>query len=71
LRQVADQRGISVAQLAIAWVLRRPEVTSAIVGGRRPDQVEETVLAGDVVLSVAEIEEIERLLEWRKQVLAA
>jgi aryl-alcohol dehydrogenase-like predicted oxidoreductase len=70
LSQVAARRGISMAQLAIAWVLRRPEVTSAIVGGRRPDQIEETVRAGDVELAQAEIEEIDHLLDWRSQALA-
>lgn len=70
LRQVAEHRGISVAQLAIAWVLRRREVTSAIVGARRPDQVEETVAAGDVELTPSEIDEIEQALIWRKQMLA-
>jgi aryl-alcohol dehydrogenase-like predicted oxidoreductase len=69
LSQVAEQRGISVAQLAVAWVLHRPEVTAAIVGGRRPDQIEETVKAGDVELEPAVIEEIEHLLDWRMQAL--
>ena len=36
------KEGKTPAQLAIAWVLRRPEVTSAIVGTRRPEQIEET-----------------------------
>jgi aryl-alcohol dehydrogenase-like predicted oxidoreductase len=71
LRQAAAPRGITVAQLAIAWVLRRPELTAAIVGGRRPDQIEETVKAGDVELTPAEIQEVERLLNWRKQTLSA
>jgi aryl-alcohol dehydrogenase-like predicted oxidoreductase len=70
LSQIAARRDISMAQLAIAWVLRRPEVTSAIVGGRKPEQIEETVRAGDVDLTSAEIEEIELLLDWRKQALA-
>jgi aryl-alcohol dehydrogenase-like predicted oxidoreductase len=70
LSQIAARRDISMAQLAIAWVLRRPEVTSAIVGGRKPEQIEETVRAGDVDLTSAEIEEIEHLLDWRKQELA-
>ena len=39
LRPVADQAGLSMAELALAWVLRRPEVASAIVGASRPEQV--------------------------------
>ena len=37
LEQIADRHGRTVAQLAISWVLRRPEVTAAIVGARRPE----------------------------------
>ena len=42
LRLIALQKGCSLSQLAIAWVLRRPEVTAAIAGARRPSQIEET-----------------------------
>jgi aryl-alcohol dehydrogenase-like predicted oxidoreductase len=66
LRPIAERKGISLAQLAIAWVLRRPEVTAAIVGARRPDQIEETAAAGDMSLSEAEIAEIEALLAERE-----
>jgi aryl-alcohol dehydrogenase-like predicted oxidoreductase len=62
LRPVAERGGHTPAQLAVAWVLRRPEVTAAIVGGRRPSQVEETAPAGDWELTGAEIEEIDRIL---------
>jgi aryl-alcohol dehydrogenase-like predicted oxidoreductase len=62
LRRVADRLGVSRAQLAVAWVLRRPEVTAAIVGGRRPQQVAENAAAMDVTLSAGDLEEIERIL---------
>jgi aryl-alcohol dehydrogenase-like predicted oxidoreductase len=62
LRPIAERNGLSVAQLAIAWALRRSEVTSAIVGARRPEQIEETVVAGDVVLSKEDVRTIETLL---------
>ncbi len=62
LRGMAREKGCTVAQLAIAWVLRRPEVTSAIVGARRPAQIEETVGAAEVRLSAEEIQRIEALL---------
>jgi aryl-alcohol dehydrogenase-like predicted oxidoreductase len=42
LRPIAQRKGCSLSQLAIAWVLRRPEVTAAIAGARRPSQIEET-----------------------------
>jgi len=70
LRPIAGRNGITPAQLAIAWVLRRSEVTAAIVGGRRPAQVEEVVPAGDVELPAEDIAEIEALLEERERALA-
>lgn len=63
LRPIAEKNGKTVAQLAIAWVLRRPEVTAAIVGARRPSQIEETVIAGEWVLSKEDIATIDALLK--------
>ena len=63
LAPIAAQRDRTVAQLAIAWVLRRPEVTSAIVGARRPEQVEETAPAGDWELGIEVLEQVEHALE--------
>ena len=65
LRPIAERNGKTLAQLAIAWVLRRPEVTSAIVGARRPAQIEETVAAGDWTLTDADIKAIDALLAKR------
>ena len=64
---IARKHNKTLAQLAIAWVLRRPEVTSAIVGARRPDQIAETVLAGDWILPQEDIDNIEKLLAEREQ----
>ena len=64
---IARKHNKTLAQLAIAWVLRRPEVTSAIVGARRPDQIAETVLAGDWILPQEDIDTIEKLLAEREQ----
>lgn len=61
LRSIAERCGRTVAQLAIAWVLRRPEVTSAIVGVRRPDQVDGLTEAG-LPLSPDELAEVEKLV---------
>ena len=69
LRTVAEKRGKTVAQLAIAWVLRRPEVTAAIVGARHPYQIEETIAAGDWVLSGEDIAAVEVLLDKRRKAL--
>lgn len=70
LRPIAERNDRTLAQLAIAWVLRRSEVTAAIVGARRPAHIEETVKAGDWELSAADIAEIDALLARREQVLA-
>ena len=70
LKKIAARHGRPVAQLAIRWVLRRPEVTAAIVGARRPEQILETVQASDGTLSKEEIAEIERLLVEREKKLA-
>ncbi|TET53051.1 MAG: aldo/keto reductase [Anaerolineales bacterium] len=69
LMVIAGRSGRTVAELAIAWVLRGPEVTSAIVGARRPSQIEETAAAGDWVLSAEEVEEIEAVLAKRESEL--
>jgi aryl-alcohol dehydrogenase-like predicted oxidoreductase len=62
LRPIAARNGITLAQLAIAWTLRRSEVTAAIVGARQPAQIEETVAAGDVTLREEDLAGIEELL---------
>ncbi len=66
LKVIAGRNGRTCAQLAISWVLRRSEVTAAIVGARRPAQIEETAPAGDWNLSEKDIKEIEKLLAERQ-----
>lgn len=65
LSSLASSLGWSVTDLAIAWTLRRPELTSAIVGARSPQQIEQTVSAGDRVLDIASIQKIEEALIHR------
>lgn len=62
LRSIAERNGRTLSQLAISWVLRRPEITAAIVGARRPGQIAETAPASDWNLSSEDIEEVEQLL---------
>ena len=52
LRPVAEQAGLSMAQLALAWVLREPNLASAIVGASRPEQVHANASAAGITLSV-------------------
>ncbi len=67
LRPIAERSGGTLAQLAISWVLRRSEVTAAIVGARRPDQIKETAKAGDWKLAAEYTEQIEQLLKERQE----
>jgi aryl-alcohol dehydrogenase-like predicted oxidoreductase len=53
----------TTAEVAIAWTLRHPAVTGAIVGGRRPEQVEEIIGAAEFRLSDSELEQIEKFLQ--------
>jgi voltage-dependent potassium channel beta subunit len=51
LKQLAEDLGLTLSQLSLAWILRHPEISSAIIGASRPEQIEENVKAVDVVLS--------------------
>ncbi len=63
LKKIADNRGQNVAQLAIAWVLRKEEVTSALIGASKVAQIEDAVSAlNDVDFTPAELDEIENIL---------
>ena len=59
LGEIAEASGHTVGQLAVAWTLRRPEVTSAIVGARKRGQIAETVKADDWQLNEEELTSIE------------
>jgi aryl-alcohol dehydrogenase-like predicted oxidoreductase len=61
LRTIAKRRGRTPAEVAVAWVLHNPAVTGAIVGARRPGQVQDVAGAADFRLSLREVAEIEAL----------
>jgi aryl-alcohol dehydrogenase-like predicted oxidoreductase len=62
LRPVAEEAGVSMAELALAWVLRRPELASAIVGASRPEQVHANVKASGIELSADTVAAIDEAL---------
>jgi aryl-alcohol dehydrogenase-like predicted oxidoreductase len=62
LRPVADELGLSLAQLALAWVLREENVAAAIIGATRPEQVEDNAAASGVELDQATLERIDVIL---------
>jgi len=62
LKGVADDLGITLPQLALAWTLRQPIVASALIGASRPEQVEENVKASGIELSQDVLDRIEEIL---------
>ena len=71
LRRVGERHGRSPGQIAIAWALRNPTVTGAIVGARNAKQVEGNVGAADLSLANEEIAEIEGRNEYAPQLVTA
>jgi aryl-alcohol dehydrogenase-like predicted oxidoreductase len=63
LEPLAAEAGLSLAQLAIAWTLQNPNVSSAIIGASRPEQVTENVKAAGVKLDAALLKKIDETLE--------
>ena len=63
LRSVASDADLSMSQLALAWVLRQENVSSAIIGASRPEQVEDNAGASGAKLSSDMISEIDRILD--------
>ena len=59
VEKIAEQRGISMAQVALAWVLSKPDVTAPIIGATRLEHLEESFAALDVKLTGEEIAELE------------
>ncbi|MEU7891629.1 aldo/keto reductase family protein [Nonomuraea sp. NPDC049152] len=62
LQPIADDLGLSMAQLSIAWVLQNPNVASAIVGASRPEQVRDNVKAAGVKLDAEVLKKIDDVL---------
>ena len=63
LKPLAEQAGLSMAQLAIAWVLQNPNVSSAIVGATRPEQVHDNVKAAGVRLDADLMKAIDEIVD--------
>jgi voltage-dependent potassium channel beta subunit len=63
LKPIAEEAGLSMAQLAVAWVLQNPNVSAAIVGATRPEQVRDNVRAAGVKLDGELLKRIDAVLE--------
>ncbi len=62
LKPVAEQAGLTLAQLAVAWTLQHPAVSAAIIGATRPEQVRENAKASGVRLDPAVLSQIDAIL---------
>jgi aryl-alcohol dehydrogenase-like predicted oxidoreductase len=63
LRSVASDASLSMSQLALAWILGHENVSSAIIGASRPEQVEDNAKAAGVRLSADVVSEIDGILK--------
>lgn len=61
MRPMAEQRGVSIARIALAWLLAQQMVSSVIVGARTMEQLRDNLGAGEVVLSAAELETLDQV----------
>ena len=59
LREIADDRGVAVAQVAINWTTQQPGITSALVGAKNPSQAQSNAGAGDFELTKEELDRID------------
>jgi L-glyceraldehyde 3-phosphate reductase len=63
LNALAQQRGQSLAQTALAWVLRQPAVTTALIGASKPEQVADNVaVARNLKFTAEELAQIDKIL---------
>ncbi|MFD5559886.1 aldo/keto reductase family protein [Kitasatospora griseola] len=63
LGEVASDLGLTMPQLAIAWVLRNPNIASAIVGASKPEQIAQSATASGIELDDETVERIDRILD--------
>jgi len=67
LRDLASARGISVAQLSIAWLLAKPGVSSVLMGATKRHQIDDNLGAADIVLDAAELQQLDAATTIRPQ----
>ena len=59
MRPLAEARGVSVAQIALAWLLHQPQVTTVIIGAKRPEQLADNIASTQVALSADELKRLD------------
>jgi aryl-alcohol dehydrogenase-like predicted oxidoreductase len=63
MKTIAEAHAVSIARVALAWLLHQPQVTSVIVGAKRPDQLADNIASTELTLSAAELEQIGKVSE--------
>ncbi len=61
MRAIAEAHSVSIARVALAWLLHQPQVTSVIVGAKRPDQLADNIAAAEIALSAQEIAALDKV----------
>ncbi len=61
MEPMAEEKGVSVAQIALAWLLHQPAVTTVIIGAKKPEQLEDNLKAIDVVLSADDLKKLDNI----------
>ena len=61
MKEIAEQRGVPRAQIALAWVLSKPFVTAPIIGATKLHHLEDAIAALDIQLTASEVEYLEAL----------
>lgn len=61
LNGIAEQKNVSASQVAIAWLLTRPSVSSVVIGGRTLEQIENNIDAADLILSTEELQKLDEV----------
>lgn len=59
MRNIAERKGVSVAQIALAWLLHQPVVSSVIIGAKRPDQLADNIAATEIRLTDDELQQLD------------
>lgn len=67
MQPMAREKGISVAQLAIAWLLHQPAVTSVIIGAKKTEQLEDNLKAIDVKLTPEELQNLDEASKLERE----
>lgn len=63
MRKIGDAKGVSVARVALAWLLHKPYVTSVIIGAKRVEQLDDNIAAASLSLSADEMATLDKVSE--------